>query len=90
MIKKKSIKKTSRKPAASTHLDQIKLKLDELKPNITTSDRRAAQQYFGIAKATISKYLNGQVMTAETGLDLLDFFHNRVAARHERLQKLIA
>jgi hypothetical protein len=90
MNKKNSTKKTSRKSVAATHLDQIKLKLDELKPNITTSDRRAAQQFFGISKASISKYLNGQVMTAETGLDLLDFFHNRVTERHERLQKFIA
>lgn len=71
-------------------MDIIKTRLDVLKPNITPADRREACREFSLTKATISKYLSGQAMATETGLDLLAFFHDRVTAREERLKSFIA
>jgi hypothetical protein len=88
MNKKITRKKRVVTQAAVTHMELIKSRLDELKPNITTSDRQAAVQALKVSKATISKYLNGVVLDPETGIMLLELFHARVTAREERLKIL--
>lgn len=53
--------------------------LAELKPNVTTSDRKEAP----FAEATIIQYLNGLGKDLDTAFEMLQFFRGRIEERRK-------
>jgi hypothetical protein len=57
--------------------------LQKIRTDVTAEDRKAAFEADLGSKATISKYLNGQVMNIDTGVKLISFFRNRIIKREK-------
>jgi hypothetical protein len=70
---------------ALTHKEKLSKALTEIKANVTARDRKAAEQAFGYTRATISRYLNGQVNDIDTGTRLLQFFRKPISKRDKAI-----
>lgn len=68
-----------------TQAERLAAALLKVKPDVTAEDRAEAVKETGCTKATISKYLNGQVKDNDTGVTLLNFFRNRIAKREKAI-----
>lgn len=68
--------------------DELAEKLKEVSPMVTVEDRKEACAKFLKSRFTIFKYLAGEVRNADFGLELLEFFHGRIADRAERLKAI--
>ncbi len=66
-----------------TQTERFAAKLLEIKPEITTEDRRIAKEETGLTPETISRYLNGTVNDADTAAGLLLIFRKRIADREK-------
>lgn len=64
-----------------TDLELANENLSELKPNVTTSDRKEAPA----SEATVIQYLNGLGKDLDTAMDLLRYFRGRIEERRKEL-----
>ena len=56
-------------------------RLKAIKPHVTASDRKAAENALGVHYSTIHNYLHGQVAKPDFGIKLLKFFESRIEDR---------
>jgi hypothetical protein len=66
-------------------IEKISEQLAAIEHNITRGDRKALQETHGYERSTISNYINGRGVDADTGLTILTFFKNRIAEREKAL-----
>lgn len=69
-----------------TQIEKISEQLATISPNITRKDRKELQELHGYERSTISNYLNGRGVDADTGLAMLSFFKEKIADREKALQ----
>lgn len=62
---------------------QFSKKLQELKPNVTGSDKLEAEKTLRISRPTIDKYLNGVVVKLDIAEPLYTFFSAKVNQRKD-------
>lgn len=72
---------------------ELAKKLKAISEQITSEDKKLAREKFELSDATISFYLNGngkdgRGTNLDTGLALLEFFHEKINERIERLKAL--
>ena len=63
-------------------------KLESLVKNITVTDRTDAVTEIPISRPTLDRYLNGEIIKAETAIKLIRFFSNRITARMKELDAI--
>jgi hypothetical protein len=68
-----------------TQIEKISAQLAVIAPDITRGDRKALREKYGFERGTISNYLNGRGVDADTGLLMLTFFKNRIAEREKAI-----
>lgn len=74
---------------ALSQIEKITKVLQALKKDITTEDRKEYyKQSFGRNSVTTTRYLNGNVTDVQTGMDMLNFFSNRIAERNRKIEEL--
>jgi hypothetical protein len=61
--------------------------LKQLAVLLEPADRRAAMQEYNVSYITISRYLCGQVANLVLGINLLNFFKNRLRKREQVLNR---
>lgn len=69
--------------AEQTQAERLAEELLKLKPDVTAQDRSDATHICG--KATISKYLSGNVMDNDTAVKLISFFKGKIQQREQTL-----
>lgn len=90
MRQKKSLKRDNKAKLiirATENRNCAKL-LQKLVSRIASEDRKAAMENFSISYVTVSRYLQGDVANLVLGLDLLNFFSQRISARKQQLDQL--
>lgn len=70
-----------------TQNEKFAAKLLEIKPEVTTEDRRIAKEETGLTPETISRYLNGTVNDADTAAGLLMIFRRRIQDREKLIEE---
>lgn len=71
----------------NTQAERFGYVLKELKPDITTEDRKIAMKMENISHATIVKMLNGNVENADRAARLIPFFQSRIEEREKVIAK---
>lgn len=68
-----------------TQIERLAIKLQALKPDVTSKDRTAASSKLNLSKETISRYLNGrtEIMDGDTAVSLIKFLEIRIADREK-------
>ncbi|MDF2381359.1 hypothetical protein JMG10_07780 [Nostoc ellipsosporum NOK] len=61
--------------------------LKALKPDVTAEDRSALQQEHFLSRATISRYLSGEVRDNDTAALIIQFFKTRIAERYKAIEQ---
>jgi hypothetical protein len=78
MEQKDNVKREGQRERLSTILQQ-------LAPDVTTEDRAEAVKACKVDKATISRYLAGDVRNLDTAIKLLQFFRVRIQKREKAI-----
>lgn len=81
MYYKRTIMQEGKKPISQA--DRLAKQLRSLRPDVTSDDRKLLQEEMGYTRATISKYLSGQVLNNDTAAKIIAFFKNRIASREK-------
>lgn len=68
-----------------TQAERIAVLLQEIKPNVTKGDRDFAAQELKITEVTVSRYLNGTGVDADTAASLLMIFRARIEDREKMI-----
>lgn len=55
----------------------------ELKPNISTEDREAAENVLDLGVNTVNRYLTGKAKKLDIALKLIKFFKQRIKEREQ-------
>lgn len=69
----------------NTQIDKANEVLRELSPNVTTQDRKAAQEELGLSRYTVGNYLKGIGSDLDTAMSLIEFFRKRISLRDKKL-----
>ncbi|HUS02412.1 MAG TPA: hypothetical protein VMY77_11830 [Chitinophagaceae bacterium] len=69
-----------------TQAERIAVLLQEIKPNVTKGDRDFAAQELKITEVTVSRYLSGTGVDADTAASLLMIFRDRIAEREKVIE----
>lgn len=63
--------------------------LAALLPELSAKDKKDAARKFRLRGSGIYNYLHGDIGDVDTGLNLVDFFADRVAQKKDRLNKIL-
>jgi ActR/RegA family two-component response regulator len=69
--------------------EQCAALLKKVTPGLNADDRRAAMSQFNLSYATIRRYLSGEVANLARGIQLLNFFRQRLQKRVKAMKKEI-
>lgn len=69
----------------NTQLQQASAVLSELRPLITTEDRKLAVKDLDLSDLTISRYLKGEAKKLDTAMKLIGLFRKRIEEREKAL-----
>lgn len=59
--------------------------ITEIKPKVTTEDRKAAMQELEVSVTTLVEYLKGRGRSLDTGIKMIEFFRKRIELREKVL-----
>lgn len=60
----------------------------KLSKDVTAEDRRAYTKKHKKSKVVVSNFLNGKVTNNDSGLEMIDFFSERIKIREAKLNRL--
>lgn len=69
--------------SGNTQAERFSAQLKLLRPDVTAKDRKDASEDLSVTTATISRYLNGNVLDNDTAASLIEYFKNKIATREK-------